>query len=217
MNVPLPAATSPALSVVDDSRALVPSISKPPPQPAADLSGDAFRAAPQSRDRDSYAVTAIADLTDRSLHAAVAHVTGGLSPAALAQAHLDWATHLANAPGKRMQLVDKAVRKAVRFANWAGRCATQGGEAESCIEPLPQDRRFSGEDWHRWPYNFIQQAFLLNQQWWHNATTGIRGISRQHEDMVEFMSRQFLDMLSPSNFLLTNPEVHFGPPPPRAA
>jgi polyhydroxyalkanoate synthase subunit PhaC len=207
MNVPLPAATSPALSVVDDSRALVPSISKPPPQPAADLSGDAFRAAPQSRDRDSYAVTAIADLTDRSLHAAVAHVTGGLSPAALAQAHLDWATHLANAPGKRMQLVDKAVRKAVRFANWAGRCATQGGEAESCIEPLPQDRRFSGEDWHRWPYNFIQQAFLLNQQWWHNATTGIRGISRQHEDMVEFMSRQFLDMLSPSNFLLTNPEV----------
>ena len=45
---------------------------------------------------------------------------GGLSPAALAQAYLDWATHLANAPGKRMRLVDKAVRKAVRFANYAG-------------------------------------------------------------------------------------------------
>ena len=70
----------------------------------------------------------------------------GLSPAALAQAYLDWATHLANAPGKRMQLVDKALRKAVRFANYAGRCAMGGGTAECCIEPLPQDRRFAGED-----------------------------------------------------------------------
>ncbi|MFY9836410.1 MAG: poly-beta-hydroxybutyrate polymerase N-terminal domain-containing protein, partial [Xanthobacteraceae bacterium] len=45
---------------------------------------------------------------DRSLHAAVARFTGGLSPAALTQAYLDWATHLANAPGKRLQLIDKA-------------------------------------------------------------------------------------------------------------
>jgi polyhydroxyalkanoate synthase subunit PhaC len=207
MNVLRPAATTPALSLVDGARAPVPSISKSPPQPAADLAGDALRAATPAKERDSLAVTALADLTDRSLHAAVAHFTAGLSPAALAQAYLDWATHLVNAPGKRMQLVDKAVRKAVRFANYAGRCATQGGEAECCIEPLPQDRRFSGEDWRHWPYNFIHQAFLLNQQWWHNATTGIRGISKQHEDMVEFMSRQFLDMVSPSNFLPTNPEV----------
>jgi polyhydroxyalkanoate synthase len=163
---------------------------------------------PELADRDDLAVTALADFTDRSLHAAAAHFTAGLSPAALAQAYLDWATHLANAPGKRMQLVDKALRKAVRFADYAGRCcASGGGTAECCIEPLPQDRRFAGEDWHRWPYNLIHQAFLLNQQWWHNATTGIRGISRQHEDLVEFMSRQILDMVSPSNFLATNPDV----------
>jgi polyhydroxyalkanoate synthase len=163
---------------------------------------------PELADRDDLAVTALADFTDRSLHAAAAHFTAGLSPAALAQAYLDWATHLANAPGKRMQLVDKALRKAVRFADYAGRCcASGGGTADCCIEPLPQDRRFAGEDWHRWPYNLIHQAFLLNQQWRHNATTGIRGISRQHEDLVEFMSRQILDMVSPSNFLATNPDV----------
>ena len=56
----------------------------------------------EPEERDSYSVTAFADVTDRSLHAAAARLTGGLSPAALTQAYLDWATHLANAPGKRL-------------------------------------------------------------------------------------------------------------------
>jgi polyhydroxyalkanoate synthase len=165
------------------------------------------RSVTETSDRDSYAVTAIADITDRSLHAAVARFTNGLSPAALADAYLDWATHLAYSPGKRLQLVDKAVRKAVRLTNYACRCAMESGKTGLCIEPLPQDKRFVGEDWQSWPYNFIYQAFLLNQQWWHSATTGLRGMSKRHEDMVKFASRQILDMVSPSNFLLTNPEI----------
>jgi poly[(R)-3-hydroxyalkanoate] polymerase subunit PhaC len=158
-------------------------------------------------DRDSYAATAMGDIIDRSLHAAVARFTAGLSPAALTHAYLHWATHLADAPGKRLQLLDKAVRKNVRFANYATRYAMSGGKCEPCIEALPQDKRFAAEEWQRWPYNFLYQSFLLQQQWWHNATTGVRGLSRQHENIVEFASRQMLDMVSPSNFLVTNPEV----------
>ena len=159
------------------------SISKPPIKGAAPSAGST--ATPPAA-RDSYAVTAIADITDRSLHAATARYTAGISPAALAQAYLDWLTHLAYSPGKRLQLVDKAMRKAVRFANYAGRCAMQQGEGECCIEPLPHDKRFVGAGWQKWPYNFVHQAFLLQQQWWHNATTGVRGLSKQHEEMVEF-------------------------------
>jgi len=99
--------------------------------------------APQPSAPDSYAVTALADITDRSLHAATARFTGGMSPAAMAEAYLDWMTHLAYAPGKRLQLADKALRKGVRFANYAGRCATQPDQSERCIEPLPQDKRFA--------------------------------------------------------------------------
>jgi polyhydroxyalkanoate synthase subunit PhaC len=182
-----------ALTVVKPSPRIAPFMPKPAP-------------APPPRDRDSYGLTALVDVTDRSLHAFAARFTAGLSPAALAEAYFDWAIHLGNAPGKRLQLVDKATRKATRFAIWTARCALRGPQ-EDCIEPLPQDRRFAGEDWHHWPFNFIHQAFLLNQQWWHNATTGIRGISKQHERLMEFMSRQVLDMVSPSNFIVTNPEV----------
>lgn len=165
------------------------------------------RVSPPTEDRDSYAVTAFADIVDRSLNATIARVTVGLSPAAMAEAFLDWSTHLAFAPGKRMQLIDKAARKGLRFGNYAWRHMLTKEACEPCIEPLPQDRRFAGEAWQQWPYNFIYQAFLLNQQWWHNATTGVRGVTRQHEAVVEFMSRQILDMVAPSNFLFTNPEI----------
>ncbi len=161
----------------------------------------------EPNERDSYSVTALADITDRSLHAAIARYTGGISPAALAQAYLDWATHLTDAPGKRLALVDKASRKALRFANYAYRFALSGGKTENCIEPLPQDHRFVSDDWQKWPYNFIYQGFLLQQQWWHNATAGVRGVSKQHEQMTEFVARQLLDMVAPSNFLATNPEI----------
>ena len=168
---------------------------------------DAVRASIEPEDRDSYTMTAFADTTDRSLHAAIARVTGGLSPATLAHAYLDWATHLAYAPGKRVQLIDKAIRKAVRFGNYVYRYAAGGGDAECCIEPLPQDHRFAADSWQNWPFNFIHQAFLLQQQWWHNATTGVRGVSKKHEEMIEFATRQMLDMVAPSNFPLTNPEI----------
>jgi len=151
---------------------------------------------------------ALGDVIDRALHATTALYTGGLSPAALAQAYWDWAIHLGASPGKRTQLVAKAARKAARFAEYLRHCALEGGSGEHpCIAPLPQDKRFSGESWQKPPFNLIYQLFLLQQQWWHNATTGVRGISARHEQMVEFAARQVLDTISPANFLLTNPEV----------
>lgn len=171
-------------------------------------SGPTDRAAVESTEECGYeSAISLADDFDRSLRAAAAPFTGGLSPVALGAAYLDWALHLACAPGKRAQLVQKAVRKAARLSNYGGRCALNADHSAPCIEPLPQDKRFGAAAWQRWPFNMMYQSFLLNQQWWHNATTGIRGVTAQHEAMVEFASRQILDMVSPSNFLLTNPEV----------
>jgi len=144
---------------------------------------------------------------DKGLKAAQARFTGGLSPIALAAAYSDWALHLSSAPGKQLELVEKAITKAWRSANHAAYCAQHPNCAETCITPLPQDKRFRGEAWQQWPFNALSQAFLLNQQWWHNATTDVEGVTRQHENVVTFAARQILDVFSPSNFPLTNPDV----------
>ena len=157
--------------------------------------------------RDSYASTAFAETIDRSLNAAVARYSTGLSPMALVSAYWDWASHLAFAPGKRLQLTEKAAKKSLRLGNYVMRHALHLDGTEPCIEPLPQDRRFIADAWRKPPYDVIYQAFLLSQQWWHNATTGVRGVTRKHEKMVAFGARQFLDMVSPANYIQTNPEV----------
>jgi hypothetical protein len=118
------------------------------------------------------------DSLDRMTHALIGRATAGISPAAVALASLDWAVHLASAPGKQMELVQKAVRKAIRFALYAARAVTEP-DCPACIEPLPQDRRFAGEAWQQQPFGFIYQSFLLTQQWWYNATTGIRGVAQR--------------------------------------
>ena len=157
--------------------------------------------------RDSYSSTALAEIIDRSVHASTGRFTVGLSPMMLISAYMDWAAHLGYSPGKRLQLIEKAAKKSIRLGVYASRRLADGNELEPCIAPLPQDRRFLGEAWQKPPFDSIYQGFLLTQQWWHNAMTGVRGVTREHERTVAFATRQFLDILSPSNFLLTNPEV----------
>jgi polyhydroxyalkanoate synthase len=135
---------------------------------------------------------------DRIREAATAKFTGGFSPMALALAYFDWAIHLAAAPGKQFELASKAMRKGTRLGGHAlsGLFQTDAGP---CIRPLPGDRRFAALEWSRQPFSFMAQAFLLNQQWWHNVTHEVPGLERHHEEVVSFITRQILDVFSPSN------------------
>jgi polyhydroxyalkanoate synthase len=145
---------------------------------------------------------------DLLLSAWLGKFTGGISPAALGNAYADWLSHLALAPSKQQTLLQEAWKKIGRWQQYALQSALAGSATEPpCIAPLPQDRRFDDPAWRRWPYNLVYQGFLLQQQWWHRATTGVRGVSPHHEDVVTFTVRQWLDMLAPSNFMLTNPVV----------
>ncbi len=143
---------------------------------------------------------------DRMFHAVMGKFTGGFSPGSLIIAWADWMIHLSHSPGKQQLLIQKALRKSVRLSLYVGRTLA-GGDCAPCIQPLIQDRRFRAPQWQHWPYCVIYQNFLLQQQWWHNATTGIGGLSQHHEELTSFSARQLLDMISPVNFVASNPEV----------
>jgi polyhydroxyalkanoate synthase len=142
---------------------------------------------------------------DRLHQAWQVRFTGGLSPASLLLAYVDWLVHLSNSPGSQARLIEHAWRDALQFAAYAARSADP--QVPPCIEPGPQDRRFTAAAWHSFPFNLFTQGFLLTEQWWQSATTGIPGVSSHHEDVAFFTARQWLDMVAPSNFVLTNPDI----------
>jgi polyhydroxyalkanoate synthase subunit PhaC len=52
---------------------------------------------------------------DRAFHAALASLTGGISPVALSLAYIDWASHLAAAPQRQIEIAQDALRSARQF------------------------------------------------------------------------------------------------------
>ena len=140
---------------------------------------------------------------DLAVNAWLGRLTGYISPAALAAAWQDWGAHLLLSPAKQMELTVQAAANAERWLHYSA--SAMLGTADEPVRPLAQDKRFSDPLWHTWPYNQLSQGFLLAQQWWHRATTGVRGVSPHHSDVVTFMTRQLLDGVAPSNFIATNP------------
>lgn len=149
-----------------------------------------------------------ADKIDIPLHAAMARASMSLSHVSMLLAWLDWALHLAISPGKRLELVRLALWQAEALFHYGQDCAVSGPiHAKCCVQPPTQDRRFTAEAWQLWPFNVLHQSFLLTERWWDAATRGVWGVSRHHEDLVAFAARQWLDIASPGNQLMTNPVV----------
>src|SRR6266702_387792 len=175
--------------------------------PAPD--GDAAKANPGREDatRVPQQEASESHPADRAFHAALARFSGGISPVALLLAYTDWLSHLAASPQRQLEISQEAARDAKRFLEASQHFFTAAHGPWSLIKPQAQDRRFARPEWELPPFNLLAQAFLQTQQWWHNATTGVRGVARPNEAIVEFSVRQMLDVLAPSNFAATNPEV----------
>ncbi|TCS34718.1 polyhydroxyalkanoate synthase [Paucimonas lemoignei] len=145
---------------------------------------------------------------DRILKSWIGKLTANVSPMSIWMAYVDWLLHVQYSPSKQQELLTDAVRKIMRLSEYELEVAQDDPNAEiTSVTPLPQDKRFADPAWRRWPFNVISQGFLMTQQWWHRATTDVSGMSLHHEEVINFIVRQILDMYSPSNFLLTNPVV----------
>jgi len=139
------------------------------------------------------------------LKVALVRFAHGISPGSVALAYADWLSHLVASPSKQAELVASGLGNWLIWLQYVQQ-AVQGGCAR-CVEPLPQDKRFSPQAWEALPFNAFAQAFLLHDQWWTRAMKGVRGVSKHHQDVAVFSTRQWLDMWSPSNFVATNPQV----------
>ncbi len=139
---------------------------------------------------------------DRAARAAAALMTGGVAPHAFLEAWSDWAQHLARAPGRQLELVERAQQNVLKLA-----AQVVSPDAAPAFTPKPYDHRFRHPGWQKPPFNAMQQGFLAAQDWWDYATDHLRGLRPQDADRARFMARQMLDLVSPSNFPALNPEI----------
>ena len=142
----------------------------------------------------------LAAALDGALHAAVAPLTGGLSPISLLLAQADWALHLATQPAQSLRLAVDAQRSLIE-----GVSASLGAAAPLPAQP-GEDLRFSHPSWQQWPYSAVVQAYRSAEVWWQDATA-LRGMTAHHQELARVFARQWLDTLSPANFVASNPEV----------
>jgi polyhydroxyalkanoate synthase len=83
-----------------------------------------------------------------------------------------------------------------------------GIEHEPVIDAASSDRRFKDDAWkENEVFDFIKQSYLLSARFVQDVVTHVDGLDPKTAQKVDFYSRQFIDAMSPSNFLLTNPEV----------
>ncbi|MFV0332705.1 MAG: PHA/PHB synthase family protein [Tropicimonas sp.] len=70
------------------------------------------------------------------------------------------------------------------------------------------DRRFAGELWQTHPYfNFIKQQYLMTGEALSNAVAGLDYLDTRDKARLSYFTRQIIDMMSPANYLATNPEA----------
>ncbi len=83
-----------------------------------------------------------------------------------------------------------------------------GIDSKSVIDTPASDRRFRDDAWRDHEvFDFIRQSYLLSARYVQEVVTRVDGLDPKTAQKVDFYSRQFVDAMSPSNFLFTNPEV----------
>ncbi|MGI9292483.1 MAG: PHA/PHB synthase family protein [Pseudomonadales bacterium] len=141
---------------------------------------------------------------DREFRTALARVSQGMSPVELGLATLDWISHLAISPGKRLQLAQSLLTKMRDLGIYSVE-SLFNKEAEGPASAI--ERRMSGEAWQKWPFKVFAQSHQVTKDWWAEAAMGVEGVRSDHEILVHSVVDRILDMVSPANLPLTNPDV----------
>ena len=132
---------------------------------------------------------------DDMVMAMMARQSGGLSYLAFATAAFDWASHLAVAPGRRMDLFVDALNIGQRaFADaWLSQATLLTRTGESAVFDTP--------------LTALHKAFDEFDKWIDKAAHAAPGVSHKHRELVRFAAHQCIEPIRPENYLLTNPNA----------
>ncbi|HWQ39521.1 MAG TPA: class I poly(R)-hydroxyalkanoic acid synthase [Burkholderiales bacterium] len=94
------------------------------------------------------------------------------------------------------------------FELWQTTLRRLAGEPVSPVaEPAKSDNRFNSDLWQNWIFDYIKQSYLIAAQNIQKTVAEVEGLDPQSARKVRFFTRQYVDALAPTNFVLTNPEV----------
>jgi len=129
-------------------------------------------------------------------------------PLGIGSAFMEMTARLMANPGRLMQAQIGFWQDYLTLWQNTARRILGGQPVEPVIRENPADRRFKDEAWRENEiFDFIRQSYLLSARYFQNVVRQAEGLDPKTAQKVDFYTRQFVDAMSPTNFLLTNPEV----------
>ena len=91
---------------------------------------------------------------------------------------------------------------------WSGLMQKKPGETSPPqVAPQPGDRRFAAPEWAESPvFDYLRQAYLLNAEYLSRVSDSLPIEDGRTKERIQFLTRQYVDAMAPSNFAATNPE-----------
>ena len=130
-----------------------------------------------------------------------------IDPLHIGEAFLDMTQHMMANPVKMMES-GLTLWQAYMELWQSTALRMMGADADPVAEPQPGDRRFRDEAWSdNQVFDYIKQSYLLTAKWLESTVHNVEGLDEHTQKKVDFYTKQFVDALSPTNFLLTNPEA----------
>jgi polyhydroxyalkanoate synthase len=130
-----------------------------------------------------------------------------LDPLNMRQVYLDFMNSLMANPARLWELQLEYWQQWFNLVQESTR-HFMGEPHKNLYAPERTDRRFREKMWEDSPvFDFIKQSYLLTSRWMQKVVSSTEGLDRATQEKLDFYTRQFADALSPSNFVLTNPEV----------
>jgi polyhydroxyalkanoate synthase len=136
-----------------------------------------------------------------------AHGPTQLDPLNIAGAFLEMTARMMADPGRFMQAQVGLWSDYLKLWQTTTR-RMLGEDAEPVVAPERGDRRFKDPAWDEQQlFDFIKQSYLLTARWMQSTVSEVDGVDQKTAQKLDFYTRQFIDAIAPSNFVVTNPEV----------